>query len=108
MKRECGKDGNNGKHGKAFRFSPSFFRLFRYFRLFRTLSSGSISRENFAIVSSVNYPSIMIKVILIFLLTLGGALYLQPQTTPAQRTMAVTIDDLPFVASAGQPFLTNA
>jgi peptidoglycan/xylan/chitin deacetylase (PgdA/CDA1 family) len=89
-------------------FSPSFFRLFRYFRLFRTLSSCFISQENFAIASSVNYPSKMIKIILIFLIAFGGALSLQQQTKPAQRAMAVTIDDLPYVASAGQPFLSNA
>jgi peptidoglycan/xylan/chitin deacetylase (PgdA/CDA1 family) len=50
----------------------------------------------------------MIRVFLILLLAFGGAYSSQPQTKTPSRAMAVTIDDLPYVASAGQPFLANA
>jgi peptidoglycan/xylan/chitin deacetylase (PgdA/CDA1 family) len=50
----------------------------------------------------------MIRLVLIALLTLCAAAPGAPQTAKPQRTMAVTIDDLPYVASAGQPFLINA
>ncbi|MGH9940706.1 MAG: polysaccharide deacetylase family protein [Blastocatellia bacterium] len=50
----------------------------------------------------------MAQVVLILLLAFGGAFLSQPQTKTSRRAMAVTIDDLPYVASAGQPFLANA
>lgn len=50
----------------------------------------------------------MIRVFLILLLAFGAAFSSQPQTKTPQRAMAITIDDLPYVASAGQPFLVNA
>jgi peptidoglycan/xylan/chitin deacetylase (PgdA/CDA1 family) len=50
----------------------------------------------------------MIRIVLILLLAFGGAFSSQPQPQTPRRAMAVTIDDLPYVASAGQPFLVNA
>ena len=50
----------------------------------------------------------MIRFVPIVLLTLCAALFQTPQTANPQRTMAITIDDLPYVASVGQPFLVNA
>ncbi len=48
------------------------------------------------------------QVLLILLVAFGGAFSSHPQTRTPRRAMAVTIDDLPYVASAGQPFLVNA
>lgn len=50
----------------------------------------------------------MIRFVSIVLLTLCAVLFQTPQTANPRRAMAVTIDDLPYVASAGQPFLINA
>ena len=49
----------------------------------------------------------MIRVLLVSLLAMCGAAWSQEQTRP-QRTMAVTIDDLPFVNPSGTAFLTRA
>ena len=49
----------------------------------------------------------MIRVLLISLLTLCGAALSHERTGP-QRTMAVTIDDLPFVNPVGADFLSKA
>ena len=49
----------------------------------------------------------MIRVLLVSLLTLCGVTSSQAQTRP-ERTMAVTIDDLPFVNPGGANFLSKA
>ena len=49
----------------------------------------------------------MIRVLLVSSLALCGAALSQERTSP-QRTMAVTIDDLPFVNPGGADFLTKA
>jgi peptidoglycan/xylan/chitin deacetylase (PgdA/CDA1 family) len=50
----------------------------------------------------------MILIILVITFALGSVFSFPPQTAKQTRTMAVTIDDLPYVASAEQPFLVNA